>query len=159
MALEDPVPDPTDLREDALDDLYEAPQVASKVLVAAMGLIETLTVTQRAHLVLPLDAPQRQDWDIIPRPEGTGLSLHDLSRSQKILARDLLAAALPLRTFTQATQVPQLEHVLRDYEADFLGRAIGRGGTRTTTTSPSSAGPGSRTRSPSGSTATTWAST
>ena len=104
MVLEDPVPDPTDLREDALDDLYEAPQVASKVLVAAMGLIETLTVTQRAHL---------------------GLSLHDLSRSQKILVWDLLAAALPLRTFTQATQVPQLEHVLRDYEADFLGRAIG----------------------------------
>ncbi len=53
------------------------------------------------------------------------MSLHDLSRSQKILVWDLLAAALPLRTFTQATQVPQLEHVLRDYEADFLGRAIG----------------------------------
>ena len=116
---------PTDLREDALDDLYEAPQVASKMLVATMGLIETLSVTQRAHLVLPLDAPERQDWDIIPRPEGTGLSLHDLSRSQKILVWDLLAAALPLRTFTQATQIPQLEHVLRDYEADFLGRAIG----------------------------------
>jgi hypothetical protein len=43
--------------------------------------------------VLPLDAPQRQDWDIIPRPEGTGLSLHDLSRSQKILVWDLMAAA------------------------------------------------------------------
>ena len=53
------------------------------------------------------------------------MSLHDLSRSQKILVWDLLAAALPLRTFTQATQIPQLEHVLRDYEADFLGRAIG----------------------------------
>ena len=36
-----------------MDDLYEAPQVASKMLVAAMGLIETLTVAQRAHLVLP----------------------------------------------------------------------------------------------------------
>ena len=104
------------------DDVYEAPAVASKVLVAAMGLIETLDVNQRAHLVLPLDDPRRQDWDIIPRPEGTGLSLHDLSRSQKILVWDLLAAALPLRTFTQATQIPQLEHVLRDYEADFLGR-------------------------------------
>jgi len=107
------------------DDVYEAPGVASKMLVAAMGLIETLDVNQRAHLVLPLDDPRRQDWDIIPRPEGTGLSLHDLSRSQKILVWDLLAAALPLRTFTQATQIPQLEHVLRDYEADFLGRAIG----------------------------------
>jgi Protein of unknown function (DUF3500) len=120
------VPDPRDAEEprDA-DDVYEAPGVASKVLTAAIGLIRTLDVTQRAHLVLPLDAPERQDWDIIPRPEGTGLSLHDLSRSQKILVWDLLAAALPLRTFTQSTQIPQLEHVLRDYEADFLGRAIG----------------------------------
>ena len=54
------------------DDVYEAPGVASKMLVAAMGLIETLDVNQRAHLVLPLDDPRRQDWDIIPRPEGTG---------------------------------------------------------------------------------------
>ena len=74
---------------------YEAPAVASKMLVAAMGLIETLDVEPAGHLVLPLDDPRRQDWDIIPRPEGTGLSLHDLSRSQKILVWDLLAAALP----------------------------------------------------------------
>lgn len=108
-----------------MDELYEAPEVAGKMLVAAMGLIETLTPIQRGHLVLPLDDPRRQDWDIIPRPEKTGLSLRDLSRSQRILVWDLLAAALPMRTFTQSTQVPQLEHVLRDYEADFLGRAVG----------------------------------
>jgi Protein of unknown function (DUF3500) len=108
-----------------LTDLYEAPEVASKMLVTAMGLIETLTPIQRDHLVLPLDDPRRMDWDIIPRPEGTGLSLHDFSRSQRILVWDLIAAALPERTFTQSTLVPQLEHVLRDYEADFLGRALG----------------------------------
>jgi hypothetical protein len=107
------------------DDLYAAPEVASKMLVAAMGLVETLTPIQRDHLVLPLNDPRRQDWDIIPRPETTGLSLHDLSRSQRILLWDLMAAALPVRTFTQSTQVPQLEHVLRDYEAGFLGRALG----------------------------------
>jgi hypothetical protein len=95
------------------------------MLVAVMGLIRTLSTTQRDHLLLDLDDPARQDWDIIPRPETTGLSLHDLSRSQKILVWDTLAAALPVRTFTQCTQVPQLEHVLRDYEADFLGRALG----------------------------------
>ena len=59
--------------------------MASKTLVAAMGLIETLNPVQRDHLVLPLDHPARQDWDIIPRPEGTGLSLHDFSRSPRIL--------------------------------------------------------------------------
>ncbi len=108
-----------------MTDLYEAPEVASKMLVAAMGLIETLTPIQRGHLVLPLDDPRRMDWDIIPRPEGTGLSLHDFSRSQRILVWDLIAAALPERTFTQSTLVPQLEHVLRHYEAGFLGRALG----------------------------------
>jgi hypothetical protein len=44
-----------------LSDLYEAPEVASKMLVAAMGLIETLNPVQRDHLVLPLDHPARQD--------------------------------------------------------------------------------------------------
>jgi hypothetical protein len=107
-----------------LNDLYEAPEVASKMLVAAMGLIGILTPAQREHLVLPLDDPHRVDWDIIPRPEHTGLALHDLSRSQQLLVWDLIAAALPERTFTQSTLVPQLEHVLRDYEADFLGRAL-----------------------------------
>jgi Protein of unknown function (DUF3500) len=108
-----------------VDELYDAPQVASMMLVAAMGLIRTLSTTQRDHLVLEIDDPRRQDWDIIPRPETTGLSLHDLSRSQRILVWDTLAVALPIRTFTQSTQVPQLEHVLRDYEAGFLGRALG----------------------------------
>ena len=105
-------------------DLYEAPEVASKMLVAAMGLIGSVTSQQRGHLWLSLDDPARQDWDIIPRPEHTGLSMHDLSASQRILVWDLIAAALPERTFTQATLVPELEHVLRDYEADFLGRAL-----------------------------------
>ena len=105
-------------------DLYEAPEVASKMLVAAMGLIGTVTSEQRGHLWLSMDDPARQDWDIIPRPEHTGLSMHDLSASQRILVWDLIAAALPERTFTQATLVPELEHVLRDYEADFLGRAL-----------------------------------
>jgi len=107
-----------------LDDLYEAPEIASKMLVAAMGLISTLSVTQRDHLQLELDDPHRIDWDIIPRPEHTGLPMHDLTRSQQLLVWDLIACALPVRTFTQSTQVPQLEHVLRDYEADFLGRAL-----------------------------------
>ena len=40
---------PDDLRQ-ADDDVYEAPGVASKMLVAAMGLIETLEVNQRAPL-------------------------------------------------------------------------------------------------------------
>jgi hypothetical protein len=52
-------------------DLYEAPEVASKMLVAAMGLIGTVTSEQRAHLWLSMEDPARQDWDIIPRPEHT----------------------------------------------------------------------------------------
>ena len=36
-----------------MDDLYEAPEIASKMLVAAMGLISTLSVTQREHLHAP----------------------------------------------------------------------------------------------------------
>jgi hypothetical protein len=117
-----------------LSELYEAPEVASKMLVAAMGLIETLSVTQRDYLVLPLDDPRRQDWDIIPRPEHTGLSLHDLSRSQKILAWDLLAAALPVRTFTQSTRYPSSSTCCGTMRQAFWAVPWERGVTRTTIT-------------------------
>ena len=140
-------------------DVYEAPAVASKMLVAAMGLIETLDVNQRAS-----------SGAAAGPPSPAGLGHHPPPGGHRVVAARLLAqpadpgvgpdrrGAAPARTFTQTTLVPQLEHVLRDYEADFLGRGHRGVAGRSTTTSPSSARV-SRTPWPSASTATTWAST
>ncbi|WP_432535053.1 DUF3500 domain-containing protein [Kineococcus arenarius] len=104
---------------------YEAPRTATRMLVTAMGLLDTFTPEQRAAAVVEdFDDPRRLDWDIIPRPDRTGVPLHRLDRHQKVLLWDLVRTALPMRTFTKVLAIPQLEHVLRDYEHDFLGPAL-----------------------------------
>lgn len=104
---------------------YEAPATATRMLVVAMGLLDTFTAEQRrAAVISDFDDPRRTDWDIIPRPDRTGVALHDLDRHQKVLVWDLIRAAVSQRMFTKVLAIPQLEHVLRDYEHDFLGPAL-----------------------------------
>ncbi|MEU2014248.1 DUF3500 domain-containing protein, partial [Nocardia sp. NPDC019302] len=108
-----------------MSTMYEAPQTATKMLVTAMGLIDTFDPAQRASAVIEDFAdPRRLDWDIIPRPDRTGIPLHRLDRHQKVLLWDLIRLAVPMSTFTKVLAIPQLEHVLRDYEYDFLGAAL-----------------------------------
>ncbi|EKT76908.1 hypothetical protein WSS_A40340 [Rhodococcus opacus M213] len=105
--------------------LHEAPATATKMLVTAMGLIDTFDPGQRAQAIIDdFDDPRRLNWDIIPKPDRTGIPLHHLDRHQKVLVWDLIRIAVPLRTFTKVLAIPQLEHVLRDYEQDFLGPAL-----------------------------------
>ena len=104
---------------------YEAPETATKMLVTAMGLIDTFDPQQRANAVIDdFDDPRRLNWDIIPKPDRTGIPLHHLDRHQKVLLWDLIRLTVPLRTFTKVLAIPQLEHVLRDYEHGFLGPAL-----------------------------------
>lgn len=105
--------------------LYEASQAATKMLVTAMGLIDTFDSAQRAAAIIEdFTDPRRVDWDIIPRPDRTGIPLHRLDRHQRVLVWDLIRPALSQRMFTKVLAIPQLEHVLRDYEHDFLGPAL-----------------------------------
>lgn len=105
--------------------LHEAPQTATKLLVTAMGLIDTFDPAQRAAAVIDdFDDPRRLNWDIIPKPDRTGIPLHQLDRHQKVLVWDLIRLAVPMRMYTKVLAIPQLEHVLRDYEHEFLGAAL-----------------------------------
>ena len=105
--------------------LHEAPATATKLLVTAMGLIDTFDPEQRSQAIIDdFDDPRRLNWDIIPKPDRTGIPLHQLDRHQKVLVWDLIRLAVPLRTFTKVLAIPPLEHVLRDYEHDFLGPAL-----------------------------------
>jgi hypothetical protein len=104
---------------------YEAPETATRMLVTVMGLIDTFDPQQRAAAVIDdFDDPRRLNWDIIPKPDRTGIPLHQLDRHQKVLLWDLIRLTVPLRTFTKVLAIPQLEHVLRDYEHGFLGPAL-----------------------------------
>ena len=104
---------------------YQAPDTATRLVTTAMGLLDTFDPAQRSAAVIDdLGDPRRLDWDIIPRPDRTGVALHALDRHQKVLVFDLLRSAVPLRMFTKVLAIAQLEHVLRDYEYGFLGPAL-----------------------------------
>ncbi|MGW4241897.1 DUF3500 domain-containing protein [Nocardia sp. NPDC004722] len=106
-------------------DLHEDQQTAGRLLVTAMGLLDTFDPAQRVEAVIAdFDDPRRLDWDIIPRPDRTGIPLHRLDRHQKVLVWDLIRQTVPLRAFTKILAITQLEHVLRDHEHEFLGPAL-----------------------------------
>lgn len=108
-----------------MSEAHLAPRTATKMLVTAMGLLDTLDIQQRhAAVVDDFADPRRLNWDIIPKPDRTGVSLHRLDRHQRVLLWDLVRLALPMSTFTKVLAITQLEHVLRDYELDFLGPAL-----------------------------------
>ncbi|MGW4356360.1 DUF3500 domain-containing protein [Nocardia sp. NPDC004582] len=105
--------------------VYEDRQTATRLLVIAMGLLDTFDPAQRAEAVIAdFEDPRRLDWDIIPKPDRTGIPLHRLDRHQKVLAWDLIRRAVPRRTFTKILAITQLEHILREEEYEFLGPAL-----------------------------------
>ncbi|KQU28541.1 MULTISPECIES: DUF3500 domain-containing protein [unclassified Rhodococcus (in: high G+C Gram-positive bacteria)] len=110
---------------DEYPNAFEAPLTASRLVFTAIGLSDTFTAEQRSAAVIPdFEDPRRTDWDIIPKPDRTGVSMHQLDRHQKVLAWDLVRMCLPLRAFTKVLAITQLETVLRDYEHDLLGPAL-----------------------------------
>lgn len=106
-------------------DAFVCPQTASRLVFTAIGLLDTFTAEQRAAAVIPdFGDSRRTDWDIIPKPDRTGVSLHHLDRHQKVLTWDLVRMCLPLRAFTKVLSITQLETVLRDFEHGLLGPAL-----------------------------------
>lgn len=104
---------------------FECRETASRLVFTAIGLIDTFTFEQRAAAIIAdFGDARRTDWDIIPRPDRTGVSMHQLDRHQKVLAWDLIRMCLPLRAFTKILAITQLETVLRDFEQGLLGPAL-----------------------------------
>lgn len=98
-------------------------ETIQKLLVGVIGLLDTLSAQQRADAWLEFDDPRRLDWDIIPKPDRTGVSLHELDRHQKVVVLELVRLVVSPDVFTKILAIMQLEHVLRAREAGFLGVA------------------------------------
>lgn len=103
--------------------LHEDAQTIQKLLVGTIGLIDTFSAEQRHAALFDFSDPRRLDWDIIPKPDRIGASLHLLDRHQKVVVLDLVRLAVSPEVFTKVLAIMQLEHVLRAREADFLGVA------------------------------------
>jgi hypothetical protein len=102
---------------------YEDPETIQKILVGLIGLIDTFSADQRDAALFAFDDPRRLDWDIIPKPDRIGVSLHNLDRHQKVVVFELVRLAVSHEVFTKILAITQLEQVLREREAGFLGFA------------------------------------
>ena len=102
---------------------HEDPETIQKLLVGLIGLLDTFTAEQRAAALYDFDDPRRLDWDIIPKPDRIGVSMHNLDRYQKVVLLDLVRLTVSHEVFTKVLAIMQLEHVLREKEIPFLGVA------------------------------------
>jgi hypothetical protein len=102
---------------------YEDAETIQKMLVGLIGLLDTFSSEQRDAALFAFDDPRRLDWDIIPKPDRIGVSLHNLDRHQKVVVFELVRLAVSHEVFTKILAITQLEQVLREREAGFLGFA------------------------------------
>lgn len=102
---------------------HEDAHTIQQLLVGIIGLLDTFSAEQRAAALHAFDDPRRLDWDIIPRPDRIGVSLHQLDRHQKVVVMDLVRLTVSHEVFTKILAIMQLEHVLRAKERAFLGVA------------------------------------
>ncbi|MEP6648500.1 MAG: DUF3500 domain-containing protein, partial [Lapillicoccus sp.] len=96
----------------AVGSAVEDAATIQKLLVGVVGLIDTFSSEQRSAALLGFDDPRRLDWDIIPKPDRVGVSLHNLDRHQKVVVFDLIRLTVSHGVFTKVLAIMQLEHVL-----------------------------------------------
>ena len=110
-------------RNSTTQPTHEDVQTIQKLLVGVIGLIDTFSAEQRGAALFGFDDARRLDWDIIPKPDRVGISMHNLDRHQKVVVLELVRLAVSHEVYTKVLAIMQLEHVLRAREADFLGVA------------------------------------
>ncbi len=110
-------------RSSTTQSAHEDAQTIQKLLVGVIGLIDTFSAEQRGAALFGFDDARRLDWDIIPKPDRVGVSMHNLDRHQKVVVLELVRLAVSHEVYTKVLAIMQLEHILRAREADFLGIA------------------------------------
>ncbi len=90
-------------------------EIASEMTDAANQLLQSLTPSQTATLMRPLDDELRKNWQFIPM-EREGLSLKNLQPNQRLLAMSLIQTALSHRGFSTSMQIMALEQILHEME-------------------------------------------
>lgn len=107
--------------------LDSAPQVAAAraMATAAGAFLESLSDEQRSRATFTFDDDRRFEFRYTPRAR-TGLALKDMTESQRTLAHALLKTGLSMRGYTAATQIIELENVLREIERPRAGSTLVR---------------------------------
>ena len=103
--------------------LDSAPQVAAARAMAdaAGAFLASLTDDQRSKTTFAFDDDRRFEYRYTPRARA-GLALKDMTEAQRARAHALLKTGLSMRGYTAATQIIDLENVLREIERSGIGR-------------------------------------
>jgi hypothetical protein len=91
---------------------------------AAEKYLATLSAEQRAVSLLPYETPKRVDWHFIPKSERKGLQIKEMNAGQRKAAHALLRSALSEVGYGKATQIMELEVILRELEKTKAGGNI-----------------------------------
>jgi hypothetical protein len=103
---------------------YRQLVVGERVTQAAQQLVGTLSDSQKTAAVLALDTPQRVDWHFIPKASRKGLELNEMSAAQREATESLLRGVLSEIGYSKATQIMQLEGLLRELESGREGGPV-----------------------------------
>jgi hypothetical protein len=100
-----------------------APQTAAAraMAQAADALLASLSADQRSKATFTFDDDRRFEFRYTPRAR-TGLPLKEMNDEQRARLQALLKTGLSVRGYTAATQIMELESVLREIESARGGR-------------------------------------
>jgi hypothetical protein len=107
--------------------LDSTPQIAAarEMATAADAFLGSLSADQRSKATFAFDDDQRFEFRYTPRAR-TGLPLKEMTDAQRTLAHALLKTGLSMRGYTAATQIMELENVLREIERPRPGSTLVR---------------------------------
>jgi hypothetical protein len=103
----------------ALGSTRPARPSPAAMAAAATKFLDSLTPEQRQQATFAFDGDERTHWNFIPTElfPRKGLTIKQMSQSQRKLAHELLKVGLSQRGYMTATQIMDLENVLAVLEA------------------------------------------
>jgi hypothetical protein len=91
---------------------------SAPALASAAKFLALLNAEQKEKVVLPYDSDKRVQWHFIPMATRKGLPVMEMDSGQKAAAMQLLRACLSLQGFQSATEIMDLENLLKILEGN-----------------------------------------
>lgn len=89
---------------------------AQQIVMAAKEFINTLDTVQKSRTLYPFDTDERYNFHFFPIENRKGISLNELSSSQRQAAKNLIRTCLSEEATKKVDQIIELENVLKEIE-------------------------------------------
>lgn len=86
-----------------------------KLIAAAQQFLNSLDEAQKDQATFSFEDHERLNWHFVPR-ERKGLPFKEMNEQQRKAAHELIQASLSQKGYKKATNIMELENVLRDIE-------------------------------------------